>query len=272
MKILRLIIILPLIIMLGYFGVESYKHAKAYEEATASIAKQSDASGLAQGKLDKLTSVISFGLIEDNTKIKLDRFKNQQSKSKIASQTYLYYFMLTLVVLIMLSFTCTLASSTLILAIGSLISLIFGLINPILMVTIHKEVNHLGDVILSFESKGILGSISKLFESGENIVALTILLFSVIIPVLKITTLIFTLLAKEFNIAHTLVNFFKHLGKWSMVDVFVVATLLVYLSSNQGEVSHAEIQVGLYFFLAYVLLSMVTTIQTQKVLNRRVAN
>nr|WP_255494600.1 paraquat-inducible protein A [Sulfurovum sp. bin170] len=153
------------------------------------------------------------------------------------------------------------------LAIASLISLIFGLITPILMVTIHKEVEHLGDVILSFESKGILGSISKLFESGEIAVAITILLFSVIVPLAKIVTLIFTIIFRDYRFSHHLVEFFRHIGKWSMIDVFVVATLLVYLTSNKGSVSHAEIEVGLYFFLAYVILSMVTTIKMKRVIS-----
>jgi len=56
--------------------------------------------------------------------------------------------------------------------------LYFGLTAPILMVTIHKEVEYLGDVVLSFESKSVIGSIVKLFENGDTIVALTILLFS----------------------------------------------------------------------------------------------
>ena len=34
-----------------------------------------------------------------------------------------------------------------------------------------------------------------------------------------------------------------------MVDVFVVAVFLVYLTANKGDVSRAEVEVGLYFFL-----------------------
>ncbi len=267
MKILRILILIPMFITLGYFGIKAYEHAKAYESSTALIANASDASGLAQGKLDRLTSVISFGLIKDERKAKLDDLKKKTEKHRLQSRTYLYYFLAILAGSIVISLTCTLTGATLVLAMGSILSLIFGLINPILMVTIHKEVDHLGDVILSFESKGIIGSINKLFESGENIVAFTILLFSVIIPLLKITTLIFTLLFKKFHFAHHLVNFFKHLGKWSMLDVFVVAIFLVYLSSNQGKVSRAEIQIGLYFFLTYVILSMITTILTQKAIS-----
>ena len=266
-KILRVIIIVIALILMSFFGIKSYQHAKAYEISTASIAKLSDANGLAQGKWDKFTSVISFGLIKDKTKNTLDELKANQKKNRKLALINLYYFMIVLAVTTILSFlTCSLIGSTLILAITSLISLIFGLINPILMVTIHKQIEHLGDVILSFESKGILGSIIKLFENGETVVASTILLFSVIVPLLKIATLIFTLLFRDYRFSHHLVEFFKHLGKWSMVDVFVVASFLVYLTSNQGEVSHAEIEIGLYLFLVYVILSMITTIRVQKVL------
>ena len=268
MKILRIITVFIMLLLLGYFGTKSYHNAKLYESTTASIATHSDINGLAQGKLDSFTSVISFGLIKNKTKERLDELTNQQNSYQTKSKEHLYYFMVTLLILIVFSFTCTLLGSTLTLALGSLISLIFGLLNPILMVTIHKEVEHLGDVILSFESKGILGSITKLFENGEHVVALTILLFSVILPLLKIVTLMVTLLFKSSEFSHHLLNFFKHIGKWSMIDVFVVAIFLVYLTSNKGSVSHAEIQVGLYFFLAYVILSMVTTIQTQRVLNQ----
>ena len=266
-KILRVIITVIALILMSFFGIKSYQHAKAYEISTASIAKLSDANGLAQGKWDKFTSIISFGLIKDKTKNTLDELKSNQKKNRKLALRNLYYFMIVLAVTTILSFlTCSLIGSTLILAITSLISLIFGLINPILMVTIHKEIEHLGDVILSFESKGILGSIIKLFENGETVVASTILLFSVIVPLLKIATLIFTLLFRDYRFSHHLVDFFKHLGKWSMVDVFVVASFLVYLTSNQGEVSHAEIEIGLYLFLVYVILSMITTIRVQKVL------
>lgn len=266
-KAVRILLILISTVALVHFGIESYKHAKLYEQNTETIAKQCDANGLAQGKLDKLTSIISFGFIKNETKERLDRLKTEQNSNNTKSKDNLYYFMATIVFLIIISLFCSPRAGTMTLAIASFVSLIFGLVNPILMVVIHKEIEHLGDVILSFESKGILGSITKLFESGETAVAITILLFSVIVPLLKIITLIFTIIFRDYRFSHHLVEFFKHIGKWSMVDVFVVATFLVYLTSNKGDVSHAEIEVGLYFFLAYVILSMVTTIKMQKVIS-----
>lgn len=263
---LKSLVAIMLLLALTHFGFKTYQNAKLYEATTITIAQQSNASTLAQGKIDRLTSAISFGLIKNKTQEQRSMLNKKQKEYKEISEKRFYYFIYTLVAITVFSILCTLAHQTLILALSSFISLIYGLVNPILMVTIHKNVDHLGDVILSFESKGILGSISKLFDTGENMVALTILLFSVIIPLLKIFTLIFVIVAKEFDFAHTIVKFFKILGKWSMIDVFVVAVFLVYFTSNQGDVTHAEIEVGLYFFLIYVLLSMVAAILTHKVL------
>ena len=263
---LKSLVAIMLLLALTHFGFKTYQNAKLYEATTITIAEQSNASTLAQGKIDRLTSAISFGLIKNKTQEQRSMLNKKQKEYKEISEKQFYYFIYTLVAITVFSILCTLAHQTLILALSSFISLIYGLVNPILMVTIHKNVDHLGDVILSFESKGILGSISKLFDTGENMVALTILLFSVIIPLLKIFTLIFVIVAKEFDFAHTIVKFFKILGKWSMIDVFVVAVFLVYFTSNQGDVTHAEIEVGLYFFLIYVLLSMVAAILTHKVL------
>ena len=266
---LKRTILIGLLIALSYLGILSYQQSKLYEENTHIIAQECDANGLASGKIDSFTSIISFGLVKDKHKLSLDKKRVEQQKSKKLSQRYLYYFMGTLALILIFSLSCTLRGTAIVLSFTTFISLILGLISPILMVTIHKEVEYLGDVILSFESKGIIGSINKLFESGESVVAFTILLFSILLPLLKSLTLTFTLMFQSFSGSGMLVKFFKLIGKWSMLDVFVVAIFLVYLTSNGGGLTKAEIQVGLYFFLTYVILSMITAILTQKVLERK---
>ncbi|MCK5678182.1 MAG: paraquat-inducible protein A, partial [Flavobacteriaceae bacterium] len=141
-------------------------------------------------------------------------------------------------------------------------------ITPILMVTIHKDIKYLGDIVLSFESKGVIGSIEKLWSSGDIVVALVILIFSVVVPVSKVLALLFVSIFMKSSFAHDIVKFFKLIGKWSMVDVFVVAVFLVYLSANKGDVSRAEIEVGLYFFLSYVIVSMIVSISADRMLHK----
>jgi hypothetical protein len=268
-KILRIIIALALLTTISYFGLMTYEHSKNYEAITTQIASSCDANSLASERIDELTAIISLGLVKNKSKEILQKLKKNQTKSKSMSKKYLYYFMGTLLLTLLFTFTCTLRAGAMILSFATFISLIYGLINPILMVTIHKQVDYLGDVILSFESKGIIGSITKLFESGEFAVAFTILLFSILLPAIKSLTLTFMLIFYDHPWNQSMVTFFKQIGKWSMIDVFVVATFLVYFTSNTGGISQAEIQVGLYFFLAYVILSMITAIQTQKVLTTK---
>lgn len=268
LKILKTFLMILLLILMGYFGFKTYKEAKKYEFYTISLATQGDANGLASEKIDEITEIISLGLVKNESKKNMVETKDKQSMAKRKSQQFFYYFLISLSIVIIFTFTCTLRTAAMSLSFATFITLIYGLINPVLTVTIHKQVEYLGNVILSFESKGILGSIFKLFENNEMTVAITILLFSVILPVLKSLTLTLTLLFYQHPWSQQLVSFFKQIGKWSMIDVFVVATFLVYLTSNDGGLSHAEIQVGLYFFLIYVLLSMVTAILVQKLLDK----
>jgi paraquat-inducible protein A len=113
-----------------------------------------------------------------------------------------------------------------------------------------------------------MGSVIKLFESGDVTVALVVMLFSVIVPTLKVLSLFFISIFMESKFAHGIVKFFKLIGKWSMLDVFIVALFLVYLTANKGDISRAKVEVGLYFFLAYVIVSMLMSLSADKMLHR----
>ena len=112
----------------------------------------------------------------------------------------------------------------------------------------------------------MIGSIQKLFETGDYVIAIVIILFSVIIPMLKTVSLFLISVFQDNLFTHKLIGFFKVIGKWSMIDVFVVAVLLVFLSVNKGDISKAEVQVGLYIFLIYVISSMFISLSASKML------
>ena len=44
-----------------------------------------------------------------------------------------------------------------------------------------------------------------------------------------------------------------------MLDVFVIAILVTYFSTKSGGTTDATLQIGVYFFVAYVLASMILT-------------
>jgi len=266
-EIIALPILIISLLLLGYFGYKCHIYTKAYESSLEKIASRSDINAITKQKIDNLKSAITFGLIKNGSKEELVLLQKSSRKDKQLAKNEFYYFLITLCAIILLSFLVSLKFETMILGIATIISLIFGLINPVLMVTIHKKVEYFGDAILSFESKGILDSIVKLFSNGEAIIAIIILIFSVILPLLKSLTLVLILLFPSSKISHKFLNFFKNIGKWSMLDVFIVSTFLVFLASDNGKITHAKIEYGLYFFLIYVFLSTITTIKIQKFLS-----
>ena len=252
-----------------FFSYKAYIHAKVYEKTTASLILEMDAKKVAELRLKEIAEKFSFGLYQNDKKKKLDALRNNAQESKNKSLDYTLYAMLCLFVFLLSYFMLSLRVFTFFGATAAISMLIFGLITPIMMVTIHKDVEYLGDVVLSFESKGILGSISKLYENGDVVVAVVILLFSVLIPIVKTVSLGFVALFIKSDFAHGIVKFFKAIGKWSMVDVFVVATFLVYLTVDKGDISRAEVEVGLYFFLAYVIVSMLVSLSADKMLHNK---
>jgi uncharacterized paraquat-inducible protein A len=51
-----------------------------------------------------------------------------------------------------------------------------------------------------------------------------------------------------------------------MMDVFIVSLLLVYMTTGDSDISRAEIEIGLYMFLVYVILSIVASISADRML------
>lgn len=260
-----------LVILLGmmfFYGQKAHKEAVLYESLTMELVSHQGAEAQAKGQLGKLAKSILGGFYNDERAVLLDTIREKQNAAMMEAKENTIFFMILLLVLLLSFFVTTLRTFTFFGSLSALMTLLFGLITPIFMVTIHKEVEYLGDVVLSFESKGVIGSIEKLFESGDVVVALVILLFSVLIPVLKVLSLLIVSLFMKSDFAHGIIKFFKMIGKWSMVDVFVVSVFLVYLTANKGEISRAEIEVGLYFFLAYVIVSMLMSISADKMLHQ----
>ncbi len=251
-----------------FFGAKAYTHALQYEEATTEMVSYQDAGQQASLKLEKFAKSLLGDLYDDELRMKLDKVREKQAVAMEKAKKYTLYFMSFLVVVLLSYFLISLRIFTLIGSISAMIALVLGLITPILMVTIHKEVEYLGDIVLSFESKGVIGSIAKLWETGDIVVAMVILLFSVVVPVLKVLSLLVVSVFMESRFAHGIIAFFKMIGKWSMVDVFVVAVFLVYLTANKGDISRAEVEMGLYFFLAYVIVSMLVSLSADKMLHK----
>lgn len=252
-----------------FLSIKAYYQAVLYEQTTTELVAYQGASQQASRKVGEIAKSLLGELYVDKRQPIIENIMHKKQKAMVDAKAYTLYAMIILILLLIVALSHSLHTFTLFGSLGAMVALFFGLFSPILMVTIHKEVAYLGDIVLSFESKGVIGSINKLLESGDVVVAVVILLFSVLTPVLKILSLFFVSLFVEYQFAHALVKFFKFIGKWSMVDVFVVAVFLVYLTANKGDVSRAEVEIGLYFFLAYVIVSMLVSLSADRMLHNR---
>ena len=116
-----------------------------------------------------------------------------------------------------------------------------------------------GKTYFYYQNKGIMEVITMLWKTDNRPVAISLGLFSVIIPVFKLISTLLILILPVFK-ANKFRKVLSFLSKWSMADVFVVAAFLAFLSfSNMspGLTMDAKILFGLYYFFGYVMLSIV---------------
>ncbi len=268
-KLISTILSATILLSVLFFSYKSYTSAKELERVNKTYYQaQTDIGELIKRRFASLLSSLTLGMIKDENKDKIDLNKLKAQKIILSQKNkrWTIYLAIASASILLLYFIADLTTFSFTLAIASIITLIYGIITPILMIVIHKNVDFLGDIVLSFESKTIVGTILHLYHNANYPVAIVILLFSVITPLLKSFSMLSVLIWKKFHIAKKMVAFFKHLGKWSMIDVFVVSLLLVYLSAGSSENSYSQIESGLYIFLIYVILSILTSINVDKLL------
>lgn len=98
-----------------------------------------------------------------------------------------------------------------------------------------------------------------LWEQNELALAAVLFVFCIVFPLVKLTVLAviwFVQLADEDR--KKLLHWLEVLGKWSMLDVFVVAILIVLV--KLGPLAQVEPRAGVYVFAAAILLSMFLTV------------
>ena len=104
----------------------------------------------------------------------------------------------------------------------------------------------------------ILGACFRLLEEGELPLFLIILVFTIIFPATKLALAFdaWVRLGPRRRQAAQDPRLDRGLGKWSMLDVFVVALVVVVLKLSY--VSDVTVHLGLYIFALAVVLSMVS--------------
>ena len=125
-----------------------------------------------------------------------------------------------------------------------------GLVSPI--VTLEK-------FVIVENTFSVISGILQLLQETQWFLFFVITGFSVVLPILKLHVL-YRLVSNNTagNERQRRYLHWMHLyGKWSMLDVFVVAVLVV--AVKLGAIANVEMRFGLYAFAASILLTMFIT-------------
>ena len=164
--------------------------------------------------------------------------------------------------------------------VGGLSFLYLGLQNPFLEIEayskdlkisanlIHIDKTFDGRTYFLYQNKSVFELIKLLFTGGNILVGLCIVFFSIVFPLVKLSASLLVLIKPNSQASKKSINIINKLGKWSMADVFVSAVFLAVFSftnMNNGVDTSSSTLIGLYFFFAFVLLSILSGVFLKKV-------
>jgi hypothetical protein len=158
---------------------------------------------------------------------------------------------------------------------GDLRQMIIDKVTPSLTASLQQNV---GEVEVFQQTRSIVSSVRRLYEVGSPVPATLILLFSVIVPFIKMVLVGWAVFVAPARRQQTLA-FVETIAKWSMADVFVVALFITYLAAMASQSSldagppivtfTAQFGAGFYWFAAYCLVSLASQQLTARVLAAR---
>lgn len=127
---------------------------------------------------------------------------------------------------------------------------IIGISLPILTIT---------KMLIVSNEVSIVTGLFELIEEEQYFIFAVIFLFSIVLPLLKI----YYLYLLSFKHSAENKTYEKHLhlmhryGRWSMLDIFVIAILI--MTVKLGAIASVEVEEGMYYFTAAVVLLMIIT-------------
>ncbi len=133
---------------------------------------------------------------------------------------------------------------------NSLLTLMIGIFAPVM--TFKK-------LLFYKNTFSIHSGLVTLFKEGEYILFLIIFLFTILFPMMKIAllALIHYLRIWPQERRKKLLHSLSLVSKWSMLDVFIVALLVVVV--RLGITGKVEVRWGIYVFAVSVILSTIAT-------------
>lgn len=117
-----------------------------------------------------------------------------------------------------------------------------------------------------FENQvSVFQGLITLFKESEIFLFLILFVFTVCFPIVKICALLALWFHRGLTAeqAKSFFKFVSNMGKWSMLDVFVVAILV--LTVKSGGVASIKVQSGFFLFFVSVMLTQFASMWTARI-------
>ena len=98
-----------------------------------------------------------------------------------------------------------------------------------------------------------------LFDNNENFLGTIIFIFTIVFPIFKYLLLLFSLLINQKEAITRLNRWMSVISKWSMLDVYIVALLLLNMKFD-SRIINMELKEGVVWFSLSIILIMVAMI------------
>jgi len=145
------------------------------------------------------------------------------------------------------------------LILASFVLLLIALSQPLLTVE---------EMVFWKNEYSVIAGVHGLWEQGQYPLAIILFFFSIVFPTFKLAMLgvLWTFRLAEGK-RQAVLHWLGILGKWSMLDVFVVAILIVLV--KLGPLAKVQPRRGVYWFAAAILLSMITSMYVDSPARKR---
>jgi paraquat-inducible protein A len=133
--------------------------------------------------------------------------------------------------------------------------LVLGMYMPLLKI----------EKMLFWENRySVVTGVFGLADDGQYVLAIVVFFWSVIFPIAKLALLYWLWFGRtDSRQRSSVLRVLDKLGKWSMLDVYIVAVMIVAL--KLGPLAEVTVEPGFYYFGGAVVLSMLIGARIEKI-------
>jgi paraquat-inducible protein A len=149
---------------------------------------------------------------------------------------------------------------SIIILIASLFFFVLGFMYPLLQTGFR-----IGPFTIKSDYVYIFTSFRYFFDKGEFFIGILLLFFTIIFPVIKYLFLFLTLFGKKMPGNVVIATGLEIINKWSMLDVFVVAVLILNMKFD-STIIISKLEIGTTLFAISILLLMTSSFVAKKII------